>query len=197
MRIYYFIFFVFLMLVGETPYSRGQCPGIQTVAGSLRIAAQPNSVIVKAGAPIPINLTVTNISKAPVRFWRDNVSDPGGYTYKVSLVASNNDPVEKTRRAKILDGDIPEHDLLPRERTVRMVTSGACMTLKPNESIRESIDLSKLFVINANGDYRAAISISGNKNAIEAAKMPTDAAARLSLESSPSTVVIALRLGTP
>lgn len=106
---------------------------------SLTIKADPETV--KAGSPVRIDITITNVSKQTIRVDRETIEAMGESTHQFDVRDSSGNPVPETRYYRQFKGDPLTWHNFRRS------------ALAPGATTKDEATLTKLFDLSIPGEY--------------------------------------------
>jgi hypothetical protein len=107
---------------------------------AVTIAISAPNATVPIGQPIPLRITLTNVSKTNIRVERSTAKNQAELTYVIAMLDSQGHPVPKTANAK-----------------PGIIVSEVGMRLERGQALVQHTELNKLFKITEPGTYKVRV----------------------------------------
>jgi hypothetical protein len=125
------------------------------IVSPLTIAASTASDHFSVGSPIPVVITLTNVSRAPLSFEID-YPNAEYHLFRFSLTADGKEG-PKTAFHRALTGEY-----LPGDPAIEAGGGSDVYTLKPGQHVQYRVDVKKLYSITQPGSYLFSVKMSAN-----------------------------------
>ena len=131
-------------------------PGPATaIVSPLTIAASSASDHFTVGSPIPVVITLTNVSRAPISFEID-YPNAEYHLFRFSLT-TNGKEEPKTAFHRAITGEY-----LPGDPAIEAGGGSDVYTLKPGQHVQYPVDVKKLYSITQPGSYLFSVTMAAN-----------------------------------
>jgi hypothetical protein len=117
---------------------------------ALSLSLSPVADKITAGSPMPVTITMKNISDHEISYWREMTDDPGGFEYKISAWDDKQTAALDSKFGKALRGR-EDPAFLTADTPLR--GTGGWRTLKPGETLTDRVNVGRLFDLSRPGKY--------------------------------------------